>query len=531
MSYSTGVNALFSSASIDDSIEKIFGPVVEFLEEIVFFAVPVGGADLPLLVVWLISAGVFLTFWLRIRPFKDMRLSLKIIRGHYSRHSDPGEVTSFQALATELSGTVGLGNIAGVAVAITVGGPGATLWIIIAGLLGMAVKMAEATLAQKFRTVHDDGTVSGGPMYYLRDGLKSIGRPKLGKVLGFTFAAGMMIAVMGAGNIFQSNQITAQIINTTGGADSPLAGNGWIIGVILAVMTGVVIVGGITSIAKLTGRLVPVMAILYVGCVLVILAANYSEIPNSISLIFSNAFTGEGVTGGVIGVAIIGIQRALFSNAAGVGTAGMAHSASKNKRPAEEGFVAAWEPFIDSVVICTMTALAIIVTGIYTESDSDGVALTTDAFATVSDAFAILLTVSIVLFGFSTMLSFSYYGRKTAGYVFGQSKMAERIYDAVYLVMIVVGASVSLDSVVRFSDAMFFLVTIPNLLGIYFLARVLRREIFEQRVGMHTGAIPAVPLGDRSTLLGQKMSEKLARNGQAVMHDDAHDKVAAPSKE
>lgn len=524
MSYSTGVNVLFSSASVDDSIEKIFGPVVEFLEEVVFFAVPVGGADLPLLVVWLISAGIFLTFWLRIRPFKDMRLSLRIIRGHYSRHSDPGEVTSFQALATELSGTVGLGNIAGVAVAITVGGPGATLWIIIAGLLGMAVKMAEATLAQKFRTVHEDGTVSGGPMYYLRDGLRSIGRPKLGKVLGFTFAAGMMIAVMGAGNIFQSNQITAQVINTTGGVDSPLAGNGWIIGVILAVMTGVVIVGGITSIAKLTGRLVPVMAVLYVGCVLVILAANYTEIPKSIGLIFSNAFTGEGVTGGVIGVAIIGIQRALFSNAAGVGTAGMAHSASKNKRPAEEGFVAAWEPFIDSVVICTMTALAIIVTGIYTESDSDGVALTTDAFA-------VLLTASIVLFGFSTMLSFSYYGRKTAGYVFGQSKMAERIYDAVYLVMIVVGASVSLDSVVRFSDAMFFLVTIPNLLGIYFLAKVLRREIFEQRVGMHTGAIPTVPLEDRSTLLGQKMSEKLTKNGQDVMHDEAGDKVAAPSKE
>lgn len=515
MPYLTGVPALISSASVDESVENTFGPFVDFLEEIVFFSLPVGGADLPLLVVWLISAGIFLTFWLRIRPFRDMRLSLGIIRGHYSRHSDPGQVTSFQALATELSGTVGLGNIAGVAVAITVGGPGATLWIIIAGLLGMAVKMAEATLAQKFRTVHEDGTVSGGPMYYLRDGLKSIGRPKLGKVLGFTFAAGMMIAVMGAGNIFQSNQITAQVINITGGVDSPLAGNGWIIGLVLALATGVVIVGGITSIAKLTSRLVPLMAIVYVGCVLVILAANYSAIPASIGLIFSSAFTGEGVTGGIIGVAIIGIQRALFSNAAGVGTAGMAHSAAKNRRPAEEGFVAAWEPFIDSVVICTMTALAIIVTGVYTESESDGVALTTDAFATVTDGFTFLLTASIVLFGFSTILSFSYYGKKTAGYVFGQSKLAERAYDAVYLVMIVVGASVSLDTVVRFSDAMFFLVTVPNLLGIYFLAKVLRREIFDQRVGMRTGAIPLVPLEERSTMLGRKMNEIPEKNGKS----------------
>ncbi|MDN6533874.1 MAG: alanine:cation symporter family protein [Yaniella sp.] len=511
----TGVPTLLSSASVDESIQNVFGPIVDLLEEIVFFAVPLGGVDLPLLVVWLICAGIFLTFWLRIRPFRDFKMSLSIIRGHYSRHSDPGQVTSFQALATELSGTVGLGNIAGVAVAITIGGPGATLWIILAGLLGMAVKMSEATLAQKFRILHEDGTVSGGPMYYLRDGLKSIGRPKLGKVLGFSFAAGMMIAVMGAGNIFQSNQVTAQIINTTGGADSPLAGNSWIIGVGLAIVTGVVIIGGITSIARITSRLVPFMAIVYMACVLVILGSNYAAIPDAVGVIFSNAFTGEGVSGGVIGVAIIGIQRALFSNAAGVGTAGMAHSASKNKRPAEEGFVAAWEPFIDSVVICTMTALAIIVTGVYTEGDSDGVALTTDAFATVTDGFTVLLTASIALFGFSTILSFSYYGKKTAGYVFGQSKTVERVYDAAYLVMIVVGASVSLDTVVRFSDAMFFLVTVPNLLGIYFLAKVLRREIFDQRDGMRTGSIPIVPIDERSTMFGENMAEKIAKNGKS----------------
>lgn len=496
------------ATTIDDRMENTFGPIVEFLEEIVFFAVPIGGADLPILVVWLITAGLFLTFWLRIRPFKDLKLSIGVVRGHYSRYSDPGQVTSFQALATELSGTVGLGNIAGVAVAISIGGPGATVWIIIAGILGMAVKMSEATLAQKYRRIHQDGTVSGGPMYYLRDGLASIGRPTLGRILGYTFAACMMIAVMGAGNIFQANQLTAQVINTTGGADSPLAGNGWIIGLIIAVCVGIVIIGGITSIARLTSRMVPFMAIIYVGCVLVILAANYTAIPSSFGIMFTSAFTGEGVSGGVIGVAIIGIQRALFSNAAGVGTAGLAHSASKNRRPAEEGFVAAWEPFIDSVVICTMTALAIIVTESYIGSESDGVALTTEAFATVHDLFTIILTVCIILFGFSTILAFSYYGRKTAGFVFGQSYIAERIYDCVYVVMIVIGASVSLDTVVRFSDVMFFVVTVPNLLGIYFLAKVLRNEIFYLRRGMHTGTIPVVPKSERSTLLGKPQSER-----------------------
>lgn len=494
--------------SIDDTIQGIFGPVVDVLESFVFFSIPVFGTDLPLLIVWLLTGGIFLTIWLRIRPFRDAGMSLRIIRGHYSRHSDPGQVTSFQALATELSGTVGLGNIAGVAVAISAGGPGASLWIIIAGFLGMAVKMTEATLAQKYRTVNDDGTVSGGPMYYLRDGLKSIGRPKLGRVLGYAYAACMMIAVMGAGNIFQANQIAAQLVNVTGGGEGPLAGRNWLIGVVMAVLVGIVLFGGIRWIAQVTGRLTPLMAVLYIVSVLIILGANITALPNAVLLIVTGAFTAKGVAGGAIGVAIIGIQRALFSNAAGVGTAGLAHSASKNMRPAEEGFVAAWEPFIDSVVVCTMTALVIIVTGTYLDAEVDGVAMTTAAFATVSGAFSILLSICIVLFGFSTILSFSYYGRKSAGFLFGESAVVERIYDVFYTLMIVVGASVTLDTVVRFSDAMFFLVTIPNFLGIYFLARVVRREIFNHRLGVRTDQIPVVPPADRSTLLGGRASDR-----------------------
>lgn len=500
--------------TFDELLQGWFGPVVDVLEKAVFYSIPIGEAELPLLVVWLTGGGLFLTIWLRMQPLCDFRHTWAVVRGRHSRHRDAGEVTSFQALATELSGTVGLGNIAGVAVAITVGGPGATLWIIISGLFGMAIKMSEATLAQKYRRINADGTIDGGPMYYLRDGLADIGRPRVGRVLGIAFAVCMMVAATGAGNIFQANQMTAQVIGATGGEESWFAGRAWVIGVVLAAVVGVVILGGLTKIAQWTSRITPVMAALYIGCVLIILGANLQRLPESIGLIFSGAVTGEGVTGGLIGVMIIGVQRALFSNAAGVGTAGMAHAATKNRCPAQEGMVAAWEPFIDSVVVCTMTALAIIVTGQYASSESDGVALTTDAFATVNGLFPWLLTACIALFAFSTVLAFSYYGRKAAGYVFNGSRLAERIYDIAYLLMIVVGSAVTLETVVRFSDALFFLVTVPNLVGIYFLAGVLRREILGHRARVRRGEVTPVPPQERSTMLGRPLMTSQASESE-----------------
>ncbi|MFF0990818.1 alanine/glycine:cation symporter family protein [Kocuria nitroreducens] len=495
---------LVPRVGVDEALESFFGPLVDVLESIVFFAVPIGEAQLPLLVVWLFGGAVFLTVLVGFKPWRDMPHSLRIIRGHYNRYDDPGQVTSFQALATELSGTVGLGNIAGVAVAISIGGPGASLWIILAGLLGMSVKMAEATLGQKYRRVHTDGTVSGGPMYYLRDGLAARGMPRLGKVLSYAFAIFMMIGALGAGNVFQANQLAAQVTLATGGEDSFFAGSAWLIGLGVAVIAGVVILGGITSIARWTSKLTPLMAMLYLGCVLVILTVNITQLPAAIGLMFSSAFTGEGVTGGLVGVAIIGIQRAVFSNAAGVGTAGLAHSVTKNRRPAQEGFVAAWEPFIDSVVICTLTALAVIVTGQYLNTSGDGVGITTAAFATVNSVFPYLLTVCVVLFAFSTILSYSYYGKKATGYLFGDSRIAERLYDLVWVVMIVVGAAVSLDTVIRFSDAMFFLMTVPNLLGVFLLSGVIRKEIFGHREDLRTGQLPLVAPADRSTIMGNR---------------------------
>ncbi|MFF0990807.1 alanine/glycine:cation symporter family protein [Kocuria nitroreducens] len=491
--------------SVDQALDSLLGPVVDVLEAIVFFAVPIAGVDVPLLVIWILSTSIFFTIWLGFKPLSDLRHSFQIVRGHHNRYDDPGQVTSFQALATELSGTIGLGNIAGVAVAISLGGPGAAAWIVLAGLLGMAVKMAEATLGQKYRHVHEDGTVSGGAMYYLRDGLAELGLPRLGKVLAFAFAIFMMLGALGAGNLFQANQLAAQVINATGGENSFFAGSAWLIGVIVASAVAAVIFGGITSIAKWTSKLVPLMAILYVGCVLVILAMNFTEIPETVLLIITSAFTGEGVAGGFLGVAIIGIQRALFSNAAGVGTAGLAHAVTKNRRPAQEGFVAAWEPFIDSVVVCTMTSLAIIITGQYQNTTADGVGLTSAAFATVNSVFPYLLTLCVVLFAFSTLLSYSYYGKKAMGYVFGDSPVAERVYDVLWVLGIVVGAAISLNTVIRLADATFFLMTFPNIIGLYLLSKVVRREIFGHREDVRTGQLKVVPRADRSTIMGHRM--------------------------
>ncbi|GAB3700815.1 alanine/glycine:cation symporter family protein [Corynebacterium nasicanis] len=500
---------LAQSGSIDGTIQKVFGPAVDLLETLVFYSVPLAGAQIPLVVLWLFAAGVFLTFYLRVRPIGDAVQTARVIRGQLTRRSDPGEVTSFQALATELSGTIGLGNIAGVAVAISIGGPGAALWIIIAGILGMAVKLAEATLSQMYRRIDANGKVSGGPMYYLKDGLASIGRPKLGSSLAFVYAFCFMFASLGAGNIFQSNQLAAHIVDSTGGDASIFAGRTWIIGLVLAVVTGLVIIGGIKTIAKWTSRMVPAMSSLYALCVIIILAVNIEAVPSAFALIVTGAFNPEGVSGGIVGVAIIGIQRALFSNVAGVGTAGLAHSVSKNRRPTEEGLVAAWEPFIDSVIVCTMTALAIIVTGQYLNTEANGVVLTSNAFSTVHALFPLLLSVCIILFAFSTILSYSYYGQKAAGYLFNGSRTAEMGYNVLYLVMVVVGAAVSLETVVRFSDAMFFLVAIPNLLGIYLLAGPLKREVEGYRQAARQGLIPIVDKHERAPLLGEPSEQRV----------------------
>ena len=477
--------------TIDETINERVAPVSDFVEGIVFFAVPIGGVEVPLIIVWLAAAALFFTFYLRLQPITGFGKSLGIIRGRFTRKTDPGEVSSFQALATELSGTVGLGNIAGVALAVSLGGPGAALWIIIFGLFSMSVKMVEATLGVKYRTIHEDGTVSGGPMYFLRDGLADIGRPGLGRFLAIFYCLATLGGMLGAA-LFQSNQSTAILVDATGGADSFFADKLWLVGSVIALLVGIVVIGGIRRVATWTSRITPLMAILYFVCVLVIIVVHAPEVPHAIGLIVTGAFTGPGVAGGAVGVAIIGIQRALFSNAAGVGTAAMAHSASKTTKPASEGYVAMWEPLIDSVIVCSLTALAITVTGRYETGASDGIELTAEAFRSVTAWFPLLLTVAAVLFAFSTMLAYCYYGQKTLGFMTGDSALAERIFQIVWVIFIVIGASASFDAIMSLADSVFFLMAVPNLLGIYFLAKVVRLEILRYRTQRDLGRITEV---------------------------------------
>lgn len=476
-------------SGIDALIEAIFGPIAAVLSAVVFYEVPVFGG-IPVIVVWLMAAAIFLTVWLRFQPITGIKHSIDVIRGRFTKKTDPGEVSSFQALATELSGTVGLGNIAGVAVAIVAGGPGAALWIALFGFFGMSVKMAEATLGVMFRRVLPDGRTEGGPMYYLRDGLASIGFKRTGSVLAIMYGVFALIGVFGAGNLFQANQVAAIVSHATG--NGFLESNRWILGVIMAVLAGVVILGGVKSIAKWTSALTPAMAVMYVACALIIIAVNIENVPAAITEIITGAFTPQGVEGGIIGVAVVGIQRALFSNAAGVGSAAMAHSASKTKSPATEGFTAMWEPLVDSVIVCSLTAIMITVTGMYEGGGEDGVALTSAAFSTVAPWFPVFLTVAVALFGFSTILAYEYYGELNAQFLFGAKPGVRMGFRIVWVLAVIIGSAASLDSVVAFSDAMFFLMAIPNLLGIYFLARVLRLEILRHKYRVDTGVIEAI---------------------------------------
>jgi AGCS family alanine or glycine:cation symporter len=388
-----------------------------------------------------------------------------------------------------VSGTVGLGNIAGVALAIAIGGPGATFWMIICGILGMSSKFVECTLGVKYRDVGPDGTVYGGPMYYLSKGMKERGFAGLGKVLAFMFAILCVGASFGGGNAFQANQATAQLVTSLG-----LQGGatGFIFGLIFAVLVGIVIIGGIKRIASVTEKIVPFMAVIYVIACLVIIFANIGYLDDAFGLIFSQAFTPAAGLGGLIGVLITGFRRAAFSNEAGAGSAAIAHSAVKTKYPASEGIVALLEPFIDTVVICTMTALVIIMynqSGAFTYGGDGagnvviggqsvgGVDLTSMAFADVLPWFPAILTVAIVLFAFSTMISWSYYGLQSWKFLFGRSKQADYTYKILFLVFVVVGSASSLDSVFRFSDAMILALVFPNMIGLFFLFPLVKDEL------------------------------------------------------
>ena len=428
---------------------------------------------IPFIVIWLVLGAAFFTLRMGFINIRGFRHSIDLAKGKYDDPNAPGQVTHFQALATAVSGTVGLGNIAGVAVAISLGGAGATLWMIVAGLLGMSSKFVECTLGVKYRDILPDGRVFGGPMNYLRFGLEKRNMGKFGKVLAGIFAVLAVGASFGGGNMFQANQSFEQLA----GQFPALQGNGPLFGVITAILVGVVIIGGINSIARVTGKVVPVMASIYIVAALVVIIINIENIGPAFSAIFNGAFNPSALKGGIIGVLIVGFQRAAFSNEAGVGSAAIAHSTAKTNHPPSEGFVALLEPFIDTVVVCTLTALVLIFTGMHEVQGLGGAQLTSDAFGSVISWFPYVLAAAVFLFAFSTMISWSYYGMRAWTYLFGKSKRTELVYKMLFLVFVVIGASVSLGAVLDFSDMMILAMSFPNIIGLYIMSGEVKKDL------------------------------------------------------
>jgi AGCS family alanine or glycine:cation symporter len=485
-----GLGAPAWAQGVDQAIDGFFASTFGWFVNLIFYSVPLGEAQFPLIVGWLLAAAVIFTLYFGFPQFSRFKLATDLVRGRYTDPDNvhPGEVSHFQALATALSGTVGLGNIAGVGAALAIGGPGATFWMIVVGLMGMASKFTECTLGVKYRTILPSGAVSGGPMYYLRDGLAERGLPVLGRILAVGFAVMVILGALGGGNMFQGNQANAMIVQTFGLPD----GYGWVVGIILAAFVYGVIVGGMPSIASVTSRLVPWMAYLYIGLSVIVIVANIGQVPAAFAAIFSGAFNAEGVAGGIVGALIQGLKRATFSNEAGVGSAAIAHSAVKTDEPVTEGLVSLLEPFIDTVVICTMTALVITIAGLNTgpfpqAGGLTGVNLTAASFQATADWFRYPLALAVVMFAISTMISWAYYGLKGWTYLFGEGRTNEYVYKIMFCLFIVVGASVSFGAVIDFSDAAIFAMSIFNIIGLYFLMPIVKSEYHKFMAKVESG--------------------------------------------
>jgi AGCS family alanine or glycine:cation symporter len=506
---------------LDQKIDEAFKPISDFFSSIIFFPIYKSESiEIPFVLLLLVASAAFFTIYFKFPNIFHFKTAINVVRGKYDEldkshgavnpdlaidgdipdtikdESQEGEVTHFQALATAVSGTVGNGNIAGVALAIALGGPGATFWMVVCGCLGMSTKFVECTLGVQYRDVGEDGTVYGGPMYYISKGLKERGFEMFGKITAVIFAIFCIGGSFGGGNAAQSNQATV-VLKELLGLESTAAGA--IIGVVLAILVGIIIIGGIKRIAQVTEKVVPFMAGLYVLACLYILGANFSLIDDAFSLIFKEAFNPTAIgVGGFIGVLLVGFKRAAFSNEAGAGSASIAHSAVKTKYSASEGLVALLEPFIDTVVICTMTALVIIIFNFGGDASGatifqyggdgqgavmidglpyEGAGITSKAFATYIPYSNVFLTIAVVLFAVSTMISWSYYGLQSWKYLFGRGKKADITYKLLFLLFVVIGAAASMKSIWDFSDAMIFAMVFPNMVGLYFLFPVVKKQL------------------------------------------------------
>lgn len=467
-------------SGLDDAINQIILPVSEAISAFVFFPIPVGGdQSMPIILIWLVAISLFCTVYFGFINFRLFGHAIQLVRGKDDKAVGEGEITRFQALTTTMSATIGLGNIAGVAVAVSVGGPGAVFWMVLMGFFGMSTKFLEASLGVKYRDTLPGGHYSGGAPYYLSKGLAEKGFPRMGKIFAVFFAICCIGGTLGAGNMFQANQTFRQLVNISGGSElSFWADKGWLFGVLLALLVGAVILGGIRSIAAVASKIVPFMGLLYVLAGLVVIGVHYDRILPALGDIFTYAFSPDAAFGGMLGALIQGVRRAVFSNEAGTGSAGIAHAVARTDQPVSQGIVAMIGPFVDTVVICLITALVIVITGVYnTTGEMEGVALTSRAFETALPWFPYVLALTVFLFAFSTMISWSYYGLKAATYLLGERKSVDLWFKILFCLCIIPGASADLRVVLDLSDAVFFLMAIPNVIGLYMLAPDIKRDL------------------------------------------------------
>ncbi len=476
--------------SKDSLINDTFSKLADISESIVLYSLDLGLANaagdpikVPLILIWLAAASVFFTFYFGFINIRYFKHSVAVA---FNRHPEPdadGQISSFQALATSLSGTVGLGNIAGVAVAITVGGPGAALWMVIMGMFSMSTKFIEVTLGVKYRhhpDPEDRKKISGGPMYYLRDALNNRGIPYLGTVLATLFAVACICGAIGGGNMFQANQSFAQVLNVTGGEASWFYGKGWVFGLIMAAMVAVVIIGGIKSIAGAASKIVPFMAGIYLLAGFIIIAMNLPALPGALGIIVTSAFSLQAGVGGFIGALLAGVQRATFSNEAGLGSAAIVHATAQTNIPAKQGIAGMMGSFVDTIVICMMTALIIVISGVYETTDGmAGVELTSAAMGSAVSWFPYVLALCVVLFAYSTLITWYYYGEKSLTFLFGEKRWVVLAFKLIFCAFVVIGAEAELRNVIRFSDAMFLSLGIPNIIGLYILAPEVKRDLKE----------------------------------------------------
>lgn len=464
--------------NIDRQIEIFLKPISDFITSIVFGSVSIYQTQIPLIVLWLVFASLYFSIYFKFVNILYFKRALNVAFGKYDNPNHPGEITHFQSFTAAMSGTIGLGNIAGVAVAISIGGPGATVWMILTAFFGMTLKFVEVSLGHKYRVIHKDGTVSGGAIRYLSDGLGQMGFIRLGKFLAAFFAVCCIGGSFGGGNMFQANQAYQQILEATGGDGSFLYGRGWLAGLIFSIIVGSIIIGGIKSIGKVTEKLVPLMAFVYVFSCLFIIFSKFEMLPDTFSKIFFSAFSFDATVGGFLGSIIAGVKRAVFSNESGIGSAPIAYAAAKSDNHLNTGFMSLLSPVVDTIIVCTMTALVIIITGVYENgSGMQGVELTSRAFESVFSWFPSILALAITLFAISTLITWSYYGLRCWTYLFGIGSFSKYSFKVIFLAFTVIGASMNLESVINFSDSMIFAMSIPNIIGLYFLSPQLKVDL------------------------------------------------------